>query len=176
MNRIEVNDRVYLAPITGNDLHNLVKHANDEDVSRNLCAMPYPYQLSDAVDWVEHVKKNKQEFGYQTNWSIYKSNGELIGGIGRHVRYGTESHKDEIGYWLGRTYWGEGIMTDVVRVYSDHLMKHEGLIRLEAVVFERNMASAAVLEKCGYEFEGTLKKAYKIGGEYLNGRVYALVR
>lgn len=175
MNRITVSEDIYLAPIAEEHVHDLVRHANDEDVSRNLCEMPYPYALSDAMEWLDHVAKQKQKHGFQVNWSIFTADDELIGGIGRHVRFGIDSHKDEIGYWIGREFWGRGIMTDVVRTFSYYLFENQGLCRIEAVVFERNEASGKVLEKVGYVYEGTMRKAYRIDGELINGRMYALL-
>lgn len=168
MNRIEVSNTIHLAPITKTDVHDLVLQANNEAVSRNLCEMPFPYQLSDAVDWVKHVKNNRKTHGFWSNYAIYTAEGELIGGIGRHVRYGTNSHKDEIGYWLGQTWWGKGIMTEVVRTYCEYLFSQQNLVRIEAVVFAHNKPSATVLKNCEFEYEGRLKKAYKINGELID--------
>src|SRR5580704_15504152 len=64
------------------------------------------------------------------------------------------------GYWLGRHYWGRGIGTDAAKTLSDRALRTGRLRRLEARVFAPNVASARVLEKCGFVFEGRLRDFY----------------
>ena len=50
-----------------------------------------------------------------------------------------------------------------------------GLSKITAHVFARNAASARVLEKCGFQQEGYLKKHYLKDGQFLDARLYGLV-
>jgi RimJ/RimL family protein N-acetyltransferase len=52
----------------------------------------------------------------------------------------------EVGYWLGREYWGKGIATSALRLFLGEVMERP----LHAVVYKPNIASARVLEKCGF--------------------------
>ncbi len=78
-----------------------------------------------------------------------------------HSKYGIHSHKDEIGYWLGKPFWNKGIMTDVIKKICSIGFNNFNLIRIEATVFTYNIPSKKVLEKAGFMPEGTLRKFYK---------------
>ena len=85
-------------------------------------------------------------------------------------------HSAEIGYWLGETFWGCGIATEALNAMSEWAFRELHLVRLYAKVFARNQASARVLEKAGYVFEGRLLAHYFRDGEYIDGLLYAKVR
>ena len=67
-------------------------------------------------------------------------------------------------------------MTDVVRSACDFALAEWKLVRIMAHVFEFNKASARVLEKCGFELEGLLRKHHQKDGKFLDSRLYTLVK
>jgi len=156
------------------DVDSLVKHAGSYSVARNLAALPHPYSRADAEEWIGIATRGRPE----TNFAITIDD-EVVGGIGIGVgdpeRPGICDHTGEIGYWLGETYWGRGIVTEAVIALTDWAFAELGLVRLYAPVFARNTASARVLEKAGYEFEGRLRARYFREGEYIDGLLYAKV-
>jgi [ribosomal protein S5]-alanine N-acetyltransferase len=87
-------------------------------------------------------------------------NGVLAGGAGIEACDAERAGTARVGYWLGRGYWGRGIGTDALRTLSDDALSAGILRRLEATVFAQNVASARVLEKCGFKLEGTLRALY----------------
>jgi hypothetical protein len=78
-----------------------------------------------------------------------------VGGIG--IRIGVDVHRQtaELGYWLGQEFWGRGIMTEAVAAFTDFCFEEFQLRRIHAEPFANNPASARVLEKAGFAFEGT---------------------
>lgn len=82
----------------------------------------------------------------------------------------------EIGYWLGEPYWGRGIVTRAVAAVTEHAFETLQLVRVEAEVFEGNMGSMRVLEKCGYEREARMRKAVVKRGVVMDAFLYARVR
>ncbi|QDU95930.1 hypothetical protein Pla8534_37490 [Lignipirellula cremea] len=66
-------------------------------------------------------------------------------------------------------------MTDVVKCVCRFTQQNCGVVRITAHVFATNPASARVLEKCGFVYEGLLRKYYRKNGEYLHARLFALV-
>lgn len=176
MDRIIIDQEYYLSKITEKDYYQLSKIIGDRDVSMNLLLVPYPYSLEDAKWWVNHVNEQTVEFGRIINWSIRNKEGKLIGGIGQHLAYGENSHKDEIGYWLCKDSWGKGVMSAVIKAYCAYLFKTTGLIRIEAPIFSSNKGSEKVLKKNKFQFEGVLSKAYFKDGEYIDAKMYALIK
>ena len=61
-----------------------------------------------------------------------------------------QSGEQEVGYWLGREYWGKGIATRALSTFLDHVKTRP----LHAHVAKHNRASIRVLEKCGFTITG----------------------
>src|SRR5688500_2852278 len=100
---------------------------------------------------------------------------EAVGGIGFTVQHDVARRSAEIGYWLGEEFWGRGITTEALVAVTDYAFRHYALCRLYAHVFEWNHASARVLEKAGYEFEGRLKKSVTKNGQTIDQLMYAII-
>jgi RimJ/RimL family protein N-acetyltransferase len=73
-----------------------------------------------------------------------------------------------MGYWLGEEFWGRGIMTEAVGALTDFCFDNFPLRRIYAEAFANNPASARVLEKVGFVFEGRLKNHVIKDGELLD--------
>jgi len=160
-----------LRPWRAADIESLVLHANDEAVSRNVSdRFPFPYKLHDAeVFLAEPAKPPAIVLAIEIE-------GEAVGGI--DVRPGAAELRigGEIGYWLARRHWGQGIMSRVVTCWCGYLFSHYGFERLQATVFSSNPASARVLEKSGFSREGTLRRAVIKHGGILDLWMYAILR
>lgn len=176
MEKIIIDDTLYLSAPSEQDKWALVNYLNDEDVQRFTLRLPYPYTEKDAETFLQFCLDLRKKHGRTINWMIRNSNGEAIGCIGLQLAHGPDSHRDEIGYWLGKEYWGHGIMTKVVKKFSEYLFNYLGLIRIEAYVFEGNESSNKVLEKNGFKHEGFLHKVYDKKGKYISANLYAAVK
>ena len=99
-----------------------------------------------------------------------------IGGMGLTTRQGDLRHSAEIGYWLGRPFWGRGIATAAVKVLTAYGFETLGLIRIDARVRTGNAASVRVLEKVGYQREGLLRRAALKDGVPVDNLLYAILR
>jgi len=171
--KIKVNSNIYLTQITKADKPFLLKYINDQDIYKNTLKIPYPYKEKDAEEWIDFVEKTKMGDGVLKHWTIKNEIDELIGGIGFHSKYGLHSHKDEIGYWLGKPFWNKGIMTDVVQKVCEIGFTEFNLLRIEATVFKNNIASKKVLLKTGFVHEGTLRKFYFKDDELIDVDIFA---
>jgi|ETNmetMinimDraft_21_1059911.scaffolds.fasta_scaffold82621_2 RimJ/RimL family protein N-acetyltransferase len=172
MSSIRVNEHITLSEITINDIDSFREYLNDKDIYKNTLAIPHPYTKEDGLWFVNHVKEKKKENGKTVNWAIRNKEGKLIGGIGFHN--GINGHKAEIGYWLAKPYWGQGIMSMAVKKVCEIGFKEFGLSRITANVFEQNIGSARVVEKCGFTLEAAcLKNHYKKDRKIFNGKLYA---
>ena len=172
--KIIVDNEIYLDQPKRKDKANLILYLSDREIYNNTLRLPFPYTSKDADWWIKYVKDNKKKSGLLLNFAIRKKDKSLIGGIGYHSKYGITSHKDKIGYWLARKYWNRGIMSKVVRSFCRYGFDSRHLIRIEATVFEHNQSSCRVLEKCGFGYEGTLKKYYMKDGNFIDVRLYAI--
>jgi RimJ/RimL family protein N-acetyltransferase len=88
-------------------------------------------------------------------WVIGLREGGRLAGM---IDIRPQGHRVEIGYILGREYWGRGYMTEVVRAVSDWALAQPEVHRVWAVCDVDNIASARVMEKAGMEREGRLRR------------------
>ncbi|MBX7182900.1 MAG: GNAT family N-acetyltransferase [Bacteroidia bacterium] len=161
-----------LRPWQWSDRNNLALHANNRNISINLRdSFPWPYTLDDADAFL-----NLAVGQTLTRFAAIEINGEAVGGIGLESFYDVNRFGSEIGYWLSEKYWGKGIMSEVLRAYTSYVFQNTELVRLEALVFSWNRSSVTVLERCGYGFEGRLKKACFKADQWCDQLIYAKLK
>lgn len=176
MNPYPITDSLSLSRVKRSDAPAIQQWLNEREMFNNTLRIPFPYQLDDARERIRMNRRFERRHRQQMDWAIRDEEGQLIGMIGRHYQYGMYSHRDEIGYWLARPYWGQGVMTTVIRKFCQMLFETTNLIRLEATVFEHNEASIRVLVKTGFQQEGFMRKAFLKEGRPLNGLLLALLK
>ena len=170
---LPVRDGITLTEFRPTDIDGCVRHLNDEAIYRVTLRIPFPYGRNHAQDWLAIVDRKTRDAGRTVDFAIRGADGELIGGIGFDAV--KLSHKAEIGYWLGRPFWGQGLMTDIVRVATRFGIESLGLVRIEAIIFQGNDASCRVAEKNGYVLEGTMRKSTRKDGRFIDTLLYAHV-
>ena len=161
-----------LRPWRESDAAPIVRHANDREVWRNLRdRFPHPYAPADARAFIRAVARQSPTM----NFAVVLNNGP-VGAIGLNLGTDVERYSAEIGYWLGRAYWGRGIMTAAVRAATEYAFGPLGLVRVYALPLADNPASVRVLEKAGYVREGLLRASVVKAGEVHDQFLYAAVR
>lgn len=172
---IPVNERIRLSQITWDDKPAYLKHLNETDeFHARMGMMPFPYREIDAEAWITKVARETMEADGRRNWAIRNKDGELVGGTG--IFGLARGEKAEIGYWLAKPYWGKGIVTEVVRRLCEFAFDQYGLRRIYAQAFATNPASARVLEKAGFELEGTLRRHHFRDGEPIDVLFFGMMR
>lgn len=154
------------------DITALAKYANNRAIWCNLRDLfPHPYTEDDARDFIEIAGKQDS-----TTLFAIATPEEAIGGIG--ISLGSDVHRltAELGYWLGEPYWGKGIMTETVRKFTNYVFEHFNLVRVYAEPYAYNAASARVLEKAGFEFEGRLRCSVIKEGKITDQLLYAKIK
>ena len=175
LNRYEINDEVYITNLlTKEDIPSFIKYLNNATIHTNTLNIPYPYTQSDGEEFVKRTESSsldsKRHFTIRLN-----SNNELIG-VCSLFRSKSNSRRMAIGYWLAESYWGRGIMPKVVKKAVE-IMKAEwkDIVRIEAEIFSWNKASMRVVEKCGFIFEGILRKCMHKNGQDIDVHSYSLI-
>ena len=163
-----------LRPLTLEDARSIRKHADDEDVWRNLYeGFPRPYTLADAESWCGGLWTSAA-FGHV--WGIDRR-GEAIGCISVVPQQGWMRCNAEVGYWIGQAHWGRGITTEALRLVTDWALRaHPELTRLFAPIFAWNKASQAVARKAGYRKEADLPQSAIKAGRVIDRVQYAIYR
>jgi RimJ/RimL family protein N-acetyltransferase len=82
----------------------------------------------------------------------------------------------EIGYALGRAYWGKGYMQETLNAVLNFAFDELDLHRIEADVDPRNTASIRTLERLGFQREGYLRERWQVNGEVQDAVFFGLLR
>jgi len=164
--------RCLLRPWREGDQEAIVRHGSSREVWINLRdRFPHPYTRPDADAWLRlacHLPPHTQ-FAVEVD-------GEAAGGIGLDLQPDVHRRSAEIGYWLGKRFWGRGIMTEAVIAVTELGFASFDLCRIYACVFAWNPASARVLEKAGYQLEGRLRRSVTKAGHTIDQLLYAVIR
>jgi ribosomal-protein-alanine N-acetyltransferase len=174
--KILVNDQVHLSEFRSSDKDAFIEHLNDRDIYDRTLRIPFPYTDTDADEWLALVAKTTEQQGRPVQWAIRTADDALIGGCGFDGFQVGTSHRGEVGYWLAKPFWGQGIMTAVVQRVCQHAFDEFDLAKITAHVFQHNPASARVLEKCGFQQEGFLRKHFLKDGKFIDARLFGLLK
>jgi len=152
------------------DAESLAKHANNRKVSINLRdRFPYPYTVEDARSFLDRTMSSD---GPEKIFCI-DIGGAAVGTIGIHVGQDVHRLTGEIGYWLGEEFRGRGIMSEILPICVNYCFEKFSLRRIAAKTYANNLASARVLEKTGFIFEGRLRNDLIKDGQILDSLLYA---
>ena len=87
-----------------------------------------------------------------------------------------EHDRAEVGYWIGKPFWGRGLATAALRLLLQFGFETLQLNRIEAGHFDYNPASGRVMEKAGMRFEGVRRQYVWHRDRYKDVRWYAILR
>ena len=148
--------------------------ASDPEVTKFL-TWP-PHQSVDVTRWLVNDWISHYDDGGFFQWAIeLKETGSVIGSIGV-VRLEEAIGEAEIGYCMGRAFWGQGIMPEALRAVTDYLFDTAGLDRICAGHDVRNPNSGRVMEKAGLKKEGVRRGGGKNNQGICDTACYALLR
>lgn len=144
---------VVLRPLRKSDGDALFRHIRDPKIACWLLNLPQPYRRRDMDEFLKRAAKNAKS----GQWHLFAirrlDSDEPIGVVGLH-RHPAEMPGAEIGYWLARPHWGQGIMTQAVKLAIAYGFDKLKLHRLSVGHLEPNDASRRVIEKCWFRREG----------------------
>ena len=166
--------RLVLRPFTLADAPVVQRLAGDRAVADTTELIPHPYEDGMAEKW---ISSHSQQFREQKccNYAVVlKESGELIGAIG--LTLVMQHHRGEIGYWIGRPFWGQGYCTEAAQALLEYGFGELGLRRIHGRCLSRNPASGRVMLKIGMQHEGCLRGHCLKWGIYEDAELYGLVR
>jgi RimJ/RimL family protein N-acetyltransferase len=166
--------RTRLRRVRWEDAGALFAYGSDPEVSRFVGWDTYQ-SLSDAEAYISTtLEKYEQE--QLADWGIeHRRNRRFIGTIG-FLWWETNEAAAEIGYVMAKSYWGQGIMTEVVQEVLRFGWDVMGLNRIQAHTEVENVGSQRVLEKCGLQYEGRLRERVHAVDGFVDLLVYAALR
>ena len=144
-------ERLILRRWKDSDAENLYQYARDPDVGP-IAGWPPHQNIDESRDIIRHVLSGKEAYAI-----CLKSDNKAIGAIELKLKGHTDmTERDdecELGYWLGKPFWGRGIMPEAAGEMLRHAFEDIGMTRVWAGYYEGNNKSWRVQEKCGFRYQ-----------------------
>ncbi|GGD46942.1 GNAT family N-acetyltransferase [Erythrobacter arachoides] len=142
--------RLFLRPAWIEDAPAVAHLIAEPEIVRNLARAPWPYGLAEAEAFVTMPQDPKAP-----HFLLHLPGQGVIGSAG----FGRQGAEVEIGYWIGRRWWGQGFATEAAAALLD-LARMIGHRRLVAGHFADNPRSGSVLRKVGFVPTGTVARRH----------------
>ncbi|TEA18067.1 putative N-acetyltransferase YoaA [Colletotrichum sidae] len=174
---ILILEKSIVRPYHLSDAPSMSQAASSKEVAAYLRnRFPHPYTVADAESWI-----NMNSTPPIRNWSIVcPTSGRAIGSIGVSQGQDVYSKGYELGYWIGKEFWGQGVMSELVPALVKWVMNGMGegveVERVWAGAFSENKASQKLLEKSGFQLEGRLRNAVEKNGVVMDEMVYSVIK
>jgi RimJ/RimL family protein N-acetyltransferase len=146
-----ITERLFLRPVWREDAAALSLLLNDWEIASKLARVPWPYTQADA-DAFTAAAEMAYDAGKEMALAIcLRPSPQVIGVAGCHF---LENGEREVGYWLGKSWWGHGFASEAALALVDGLFQSLRLPELSAGHQLANAASARVLAKLGFVATG----------------------
>lgn len=142
-----ITDRLVLRPPHEADIPDLVRHANDKALAAMLSSMPHPYRETEARNFINRWAPGANGVGYALTLA---ENGSFLG----CASISAGSRGPELGYWIGRPFWGQGFATEAAHALVDLMFRATPSDTLHASCRVVNTPSRRVIQKCGFHYAG----------------------
>jgi putative acetyltransferase len=150
-------ERLILKMYVPEDAEGLYEYAKNPNVGPNAGWAPHK-------DVAESEEIIRTIFMPSESWAIrLKDSGRLIGSIGLEPdKYRPDSNSREMGYSLAEDQWGKGLMTEAAERVLRFAFTEFGLEQVGICTSPANKRSQRVIEKCGFVYEGTIRRAFRV--------------
>ena len=156
------------------DAKNIAVALSNKKIQDNLRdGLPYPYTEQDGIDFISSMLSANED---ETFAFAITLDDKAIGSIAVFRQQNIHRQTAEMGYYIAEEYWGKGIMTDAVKQICEYVFMNSDILRIYAEPFAYNAGSCRVLEKAGFQYEGTLRNNAVKNGKVLDMKMYSLLR
>lgn len=164
------SERLILRRLELTDAPLIYDYMNEREIAANTMLIPHPYPAGAAEDWINGTHQS-DDYSFAL---IRKADNLFLGACG--IGSDTSHKRAEIGYWLGKPFWGQGYMSEAARRVIQFGFEELDLNRIQATYFTYNLASRRVMEKAGMTYEGTLRNYVMKWGEFMDMGMCSILR
>jgi RimJ/RimL family protein N-acetyltransferase len=167
--------RLVIRPFQQSDVDALHSRRNDPDVARwQNWTLPWPRERAEAVVADVMAMDGPANDDWWMAAIVEIESGDVVGDLAVNLTW--DSRCAEVGYTLARQHWGRGYATEAVTAMLEHLFDTVRVTRVAGTLHPENTASAMVLERCGFVFEGHTRLSYWVGDENSDDWIYGMTR
>lgn len=170
-----IGRNIVLRKLALSDAESIAEHIKDKAIIKWLLVVPYPYRKKDAASFIRSRQNERRTRKSYTFGISLKTNKEIIGIIDLSD-IDWDDKKAEVGYWIGKRFWGNGYMTEAINLISRFGFRELKLNKIYARVFEGNIASMRALEKNNFRHEGILRDEIFKYGRWIDEYYYGLLK
>lgn len=136
--------------------------------------LPSPYSETLALEWIQSLPQVIQE---RRSWifGIFHKSDKMLMGVISLSDLNFEHGRAELGYWLGRPFWGCGYMHEAASIMVDFGFGR-GLKRIYATISGQNLRSESLLARLGFQWEGCLRRHITKNGHSLDQKLFGLLK
>lgn len=157
-----------------NDAADLAAALSNKKILDNLRdGLPYPYTEQDGEEYISAMLSADENEVFAFAIAV---DGKAVGSIGAFRQGNIHRQTAELGYYIAEEYWGRGLMTEAVKQICQYVFEESDIIRIFAEPFAHNAASCRVLEKAGFQYEGTLRSNAVKNGRVVDMKIYSLLK
>lgn len=146
-------ERLILRPFCESDAENVYFYAKDPDVGP-IAGWPPHQSVEESRDVIRNVLSGKEAYAV-----CLKADGKAIGAIELKLNGFTDmTQRDdecELGYWLGKPFWGKGLIPEAVKALLHRAFEEIGMQKVWCGYYDGNIKSKRVQEKCGFIYQWT---------------------
>ena len=165
--------RLVLRPFALSDAREVQRLAGDREIAAVTISIPHPYEDGMAEAWI-NTHAGDFERDVAVNYAItLAADGTLLGAIG--LRLELQHKRAELGYWIGKPYWGRGFASEAGQVIVDYAFRSLHLRKIYAHHMAINPASGRVMKKLGMIYEGKMRDHVLKWGVHQDVEAYGLV-
>lgn len=165
--------RLVLRPFTLADAPDVQHLAGAREIAATTTNIPHPYEDGVAEAFIQQNATSFQEGKSVAFAIVERRSNRLCGAIGLGISI-VNVHA-ELGYWIGKPYWGQGYCTEAARAILQYGFATLGLNRICSHHFSRNPASGRVMEKIGMTYEGCLRQHVWKWGKFEDLKQYGIL-
>ena len=173
MDKSLVTDRLLLRRLELEDADRVEELASDYELAKTTLTVPHPYPAGSAEDFIRSMWAAGDK-GLVVFAIVEKESGSLIGII--NIKQTLAYKRGELGYWVGRPYWGKGYGTEAARMVVAYGFEELGLNKVFAGAFADNPGSWRIMEKVGMKHEGTWRQHAMRDGRFVDLAYYGVLR
>ncbi|MEQ8850405.1 MAG: GNAT family N-acetyltransferase [Phycisphaerales bacterium] len=167
-------ERLIIRPPAESDVPAMPGVFNDPDIYAHTRNIPYPYGEADARAAFDRYHRLARESRAICLFPEERTTGEIVGLVQLVLADG--ANEAELGYAIGRAWWGKGYATDASRAMLGYGFGTLGLDAIHAHAMVRNPASSRVLEKLGMRAVGVVEGLCEKDGEHHDAEGFVMVR
>jgi len=166
-------NRLLLRQFVDGDLENVFKGLSDPDIIKY-------YGVSYKT--LEETKEQMKFFAdleiKKTGiwWAVCSLDNQIFYGAGGLNSLSKEHKKAEIGFWLLKDFWGQGIMTEVMPLICNYGFEKLGIHRIEGLVESENLNCIKAMQKLDFNHEGTMRDCEIKNGNFISLDIYAKLK